>query len=85
GVVCASGQAVIVVNKVYDQVKERFASHNAHVLSKKDADKVRKVLLIDGALNAKIVGQPATAIAEMAGVKVPADTKVLIGEGLGKV
>ncbi|EKO3735779.1 bifunctional acetaldehyde-CoA/alcohol dehydrogenase [Vibrio metschnikovii] len=85
GVVCASEQAAIVVSEVYDEVKERFASHKAHVLSKADADKVRKVLLIDGALNAKIVGQPAAAIAEMAGVKVPADTKVLVGEGLGKV
>lgn len=84
GVVCASEQAAIVVSEVYDEVKERFATHKAHVLSKADADKVRKVLLIDGALNAKIVGQPA-AIAEMAGVKVPADTKVLVGEGLGKV
>ncbi|PMM09187.1 bifunctional acetaldehyde-CoA/alcohol dehydrogenase [Vibrio splendidus] len=85
GVVCASEQAAIVVSEVYDEVKERFASHKAHVLSKNDADKVRKVLLIDGNLNAKIVGQPAPAIAEMAGVKVPADTKVLVGEGLGKV
>lgn len=85
GVVCASEQAAIVVSEVYDEVKERFASHKAHVLSKPDADKVRKVLLIDGNLNAKIVGQPAPAIAEMAGVKVPADTKVLVGEGLGKV
>ncbi|ERM60313.1 MULTISPECIES: bifunctional acetaldehyde-CoA/alcohol dehydrogenase [Vibrio] len=85
GVVCASEQAAIVVSEVYDEVKARFASHKAHVLSKTDADKVRKVLLIDGNLNAKIVGQPAPAIAEMAGVKVPADTKVLVGEGLGKV
>ncbi|EAQ51698.1 MULTISPECIES: bifunctional acetaldehyde-CoA/alcohol dehydrogenase [Vibrio] len=85
GVVCASEQAAIVVSEVYDEVKERFASHKAHVLSKADADKVRRVLLIDGNLNAKIVGQPAPAIAEMAGVKVPADTKVLVGEGLGKV
>ncbi|OEE31717.1 bifunctional acetaldehyde-CoA/alcohol dehydrogenase [Vibrio anguillarum] len=85
GVVCASEQAVIVMDEVYDEVKERFASHKAHVLSKADADKVRKVLLIDGALNAKIVGQPATAIAEMAGVKVPADTKILVGEGIGEV
>ena len=85
GVVCASEQAAIVVSDVYEEVKERFASHKAHVLSKADADKVRKVLLIDGALNAKIVGQPAPAIAELAGVKVPADTKVLVGEGLGKV
>ncbi|WP_406732895.1 bifunctional acetaldehyde-CoA/alcohol dehydrogenase [Vibrio scophthalmi] len=85
GVVCASEQAVIVMDEVYDEVKERFASHKGHVLSKADADKVRKVLLIDGALNAKIVGQPAVAIAEMAGVKVPADTKILVGEGLGEV
>ncbi|MFB9133691.1 bifunctional acetaldehyde-CoA/alcohol dehydrogenase [Vibrio olivae] len=85
GVVCASEQAVIVVDDVYDEVKERFATHKAHVLSKTDADKVRKVLLIDGALNAKIVGQPATVIAEMAGVKVPADTKILVGEGIGEV
>ncbi|MEZ9833796.1 bifunctional acetaldehyde-CoA/alcohol dehydrogenase [Vibrio breoganii] len=85
GVVCASEQAAIVVDEVYDEVKERFASHKAYVLSKTEANKVRKVLLIDGNLNAKIVGQPAPAIAEMAGVKVPADTKVLVGEGLGKV
>ena len=85
GVVCASEQAAIVVDEVYDEVKERFASHKAYVLNKAEAEKVRKVLLIDGNLNAKIVGQPAPAIAEMAGVKVPADTKVLVGEGLGKV
>jgi acetaldehyde dehydrogenase/alcohol dehydrogenase len=85
GVVCASEQAVIVVKDVYEEVKKRFASHKGYVLSKAEANKVRNVLLIDGALNAKIVGQPATAIAEMAGVDVPADTKVLIGEGLGKV
>ncbi|NIY82187.1 bifunctional acetaldehyde-CoA/alcohol dehydrogenase [Vibrio hepatarius] len=85
GVVCASEQAAIVVDEVYDEVKERFASHKAYVLNKAEAEKVRKVLLIDGALNAKIVGQPAAEIAEMAGVKVPADTKVLVGEGLGKV
>ncbi|MDV7103132.1 bifunctional acetaldehyde-CoA/alcohol dehydrogenase [Vibrio sp. TH_r3] len=85
GVVCASEQAVIVMDEVYDEVKSRFATHKGHVLSKADADKVRKVLLIDGGLNAKIVGQPATAIAEMAGVKVPADTKILVGEGLGEV
>ncbi|MGR5146179.1 bifunctional acetaldehyde-CoA/alcohol dehydrogenase [Photobacterium alginatilyticum] len=82
GVVCASEQAVIVMDEVYDEVKERFASHNGYVLTKSEADKVRKVLLINGNLNADIVGQPATKIAEMAGVKVPADTKILIGEGV---
>ncbi|MGX9417317.1 bifunctional acetaldehyde-CoA/alcohol dehydrogenase [Vibrio sp. RC27] len=85
GVVCASEQAVIVMDEVYDEVKERFASHKAYVLSKAEANKVRKTILIDGALNAKIVGQPACAIAEMAGVTVPEDTKILVGEGLGKV
>ncbi|HIF9292352.1 TPA: bifunctional acetaldehyde-CoA/alcohol dehydrogenase [Photobacterium damselae] len=82
GVVCASEQAVIVMDEVYDEVKERFASHNGYVLTKEEANKVRKVLLINGALNADIVGQPAVKIAEMAGVKVPAATKILIGEGL---
>lgn len=82
GVVCASEQAVIVMDEVYDEVKARFASHNGYVLSKEEADKVRKVLLINGALNADIVGQPATKIAAMAGVTVPANTKILIGEGV---
>ena len=85
GVVCASEQAAIVVDSVYDEVKARFASHKGYVLNKEEADKVRGVLLINGALNADIVGQPAAKIAELAGVTVPADTKVLIGEGLGKV
>lgn len=69
------------MDEVYEEVKERFASHKGYVLSKAEADKVRKVLLINGNLNADIVGQPAVKIAELAGVKVPADTKVLIGEG----
>jgi len=82
GVVCASEQAVIVVDAVYDAVTERFASHGGYILNKDEADKVRKVLLINGALNAAIVGQPATKIAELAGIKVPADTKILVGEGV---
>lgn len=82
GVVCASEQAAIVVDSVYDQVKERFATHNGYVLSKEEADKVRKVILINGAMNANIVGQPAVKIAEMSGVTVPANTKILIGEGV---
>ena len=81
GVVCASEQAVIVMNEVYEAVKARFAKYGAHILSREDADKVRKVLLINGMLNANIVGQPATKIAEMAGVLVPPYTKILIGEG----
>ena len=81
GVVCASEQAVIVMDEVYDSVKARFQKYGGYVLSKKDADKVRKVILVDGGLNADTVGQSAIKIAEMAGVKVPPYTKVLIGEG----
>ncbi len=82
GVICASEQAAIIVESKYDEVIARFAKYGAAVLSKADADKVRKVLMIDGALNAKIVGQPAYKIAELAGVTVPKATKILIGEGL---
>lgn len=81
GVVCASEQAVIVVDSVYEEVRERFASHKAHILSAVDADKVRAILLINGNLNADIVGQAATKIAAMACVDVPSDTQILIGEG----
>ena len=81
GVVCASEQAVIVMDAVYDAVKERFAKYGGYILNKEEADKVRKVLMIKGALNADIVGQSAINIAVMAGVSVPPYTKVLIGEG----
>ncbi|WP_119393485.1 bifunctional acetaldehyde-CoA/alcohol dehydrogenase [Salinibius halmophilus] len=80
GVVCASEQSIVVVDEVYDAIKERFMTHGGYVLNQQEADKVRKVLLKNGALNADIVGQPAIKIAEMAGVKVPADTRILIGE-----
>ena len=80
GVVCASEQSVIIVDKVYDAVRERFAHHGGHILSKKEADAVRKVILVDGHLNAAIVGQSALTIAKMAGIEVPPYTKVLIGE-----
>ncbi|MBY6109666.1 bifunctional acetaldehyde-CoA/alcohol dehydrogenase [Halomonas sp. DP1Y21-3] len=81
GVVCASEQAVIVLDEVYDEVRERFASHAAYLLSADEADQVRQVLLKNGALNAAIVGQSAATIAGLAGIEVPADTKILIGEG----
>ncbi|MEI6896154.1 MAG: bifunctional acetaldehyde-CoA/alcohol dehydrogenase [Psychromonas sp.] len=82
GVICASEQAAIVVESIYDEVRDRFAKYGAVILSKSDANKVRKILLIDGALNAKIVGQTAYKIAQLAGVKVATSTKILIGEGL---
>ena len=80
GMICASEQSVIVVDAVYDAVRERFASHGGYLLDARELEAVRKVLLIDGALNAQIVGQPAARIAQMAGVEVPESTKVLIGE-----
>ncbi len=80
GVVCASEQSAIVVDSVYDAVRDRFAHHGGHILSADEADAVRKVLLKNGALNADIVGQSAAAIAAMAGLSVPAHTKVLIAE-----
>lgn len=81
GVVCASEQAVIVLDDVYDEVKKRFAKYGGHILNKSDAKRVRNILIIDGELNGKIVGQTALTIAEMAGIEVPPYTKVLIGEG----
>ncbi|WP_431854482.1 bifunctional acetaldehyde-CoA/alcohol dehydrogenase [Azospirillum sp.] len=80
GVVCASEQSAIVVDSVYEAVRDRFAHHGGHILSAKEADAVRKVLLVDGHLNADIVGQSALTIAAMAGIAVPAATKVLIAE-----
>ena len=81
GVVCASEQAIIVMNEVYETVKDRFAKYGGHILSADEADSVRKVLFINGALNADIVGQSAVKIAQIAGIKVPPVTKIFIGEG----
>ncbi|MCZ4338092.1 bifunctional acetaldehyde-CoA/alcohol dehydrogenase [Shewanella colwelliana] len=80
GVVCASEQAVVVVEEIYDAVKERFASHGGYILSAKESKAMQKVILKNGGLNADIVGQSAATIAAMANIKVPASTKVLIGE-----
>lgn len=80
GVICASEQSVIVVKDVYDKVKAEFEYRGAYILSAKEKEKVAKILLPDGRLNAEIVGQSAAKIAELAGVKVPASAKVLIGE-----
>ncbi|PAB57876.1 bifunctional acetaldehyde-CoA/alcohol dehydrogenase [Anaeromicrobium sediminis] len=80
GVICASEQSVLVLDKVYDEVKKEFADRGAYILNKAEIDKVRKVILINGSLNANIVGQSAYTIAKMAGVEVPKQTKILIGE-----
>ncbi len=80
GMICASEQSVIVLDKVYKQVKKEFADRGCYFLNAAETEKVRKTIIINGALNAKIVGQPAYKIAELAGVKVPEATKILIGE-----
>ena len=80
GMICASEQSVIVHKKVYEAVKKEFAYRGCYFLKKDEIEKVRKTILINGALNAKIVGQSAYKIAELAGVKVPETAKILIGE-----
>lgn len=80
GMICASEQSVIVLDKVYKAVKKEFADRGCYFLSPEETEKVRKTILINGALNAKIVGQSAYTIAGLAGVSVPEKTKILIGE-----
>lgn len=80
GVICASEQSVVVVDSVYDAVRERFATHGGYLLQGKELKAVQDVILKNGALNAAIVGQPAYKIAELAGFSVPENTKILIGE-----
>lgn len=80
GVICASEQSVIVIEDIYDEVKKEFAERGAYLLKKNEVDKIRKIILVNGSINPNIVGQSACKIAEMAGIKVPESTKVLIGE-----
>ena len=80
GMICASEQSVIVMESVYDAVKAEFAARGCYFLNPEETEKVRKTIIINGGLNAKIVGQKAAKIAELAGVTVPAGTKNLIGE-----
>ena len=80
GMICASEQSVTVLESIYKAVKDEFKYRGCYFLKKDELDKVRSVILINGALNAKIVGQKAATIAKMAGVEVPEETKILIGE-----
>lgn len=80
GMICASEQAVIVSDKIYDATKKEFKDRGCHICNKEETDKLRKTILINGALNAKIVGQSAHTIAALAGFSVPETTKILIGE-----
>lgn len=80
GMICASEQSVIILDKVYNAVKKEFKARGCYILNEEECEKVRKTILINGALNAKIVGQKAHTIAALAGVTVPEDTKIIIGE-----
>ena len=80
GMICASEQSVIVLDSIYDSVKKEFAARGCYFLNEEETEKVRKTIIINGALNAKIVGQSAHTIASLAGVEVPVGTKILIGE-----
>ena len=80
GMICASEQSVIILEKLYKKVRTEFVKRGCYILNDEECEKVRKTIIINGALNAKIVGQPAVKIAELAGVNVPAGTKILIGE-----
>ena len=80
GMICASEQSVIVLDKIYDAVRHEFAARGCYFLNPEETEKVRKTMIINGALNAGIVGQSAAKIASLADVKVPEGTKILIGE-----
>ena len=80
GMICASEQSVIVLDSIYENVKEEFLNRGCYFLNDEEIDKVRKTIIINGALNAKIVGQSAYKIAKLAEVDVPENTKILIGE-----
>ena len=80
GMICASEQSVILLDSIYDDAKAEFAGRGCYILDAEECQKVRDVILINGALNARIVGQSAHTIAQLAGVDVPEKTKILIGE-----
>ena len=80
GMICASEQSVIVLESIYETVKKEFAYRGCYFLNEEETEKVRKTIIINGALNARIVGQKAHTIAALAGVDVPESTKILIGE-----
>lgn len=80
GMICASEQSVIILDSVYDKVKKEFEDRGCYILKDDEIDKVRKTIIINGALNSKIVGQSAARIAELSGIEVPQSAKILIGE-----
>ena len=80
GMICASEQSVIVLDGIYQQVKNEFSKRGCYFLSQEETEKIRKTIIINGSINAKIVGQKASTIAKLAGIDVPENTKIIIGE-----
>ncbi len=80
GMICASEQSVTVLSDIYEEVKAEFVARGCYILNEEELDKVRKTIIINGALNSKIVGQKASTIVKLAGIEVPETTKILIGE-----
>lgn len=80
GMICASEQSVIVVDSIYEEVRQEFLDRGAYLLNREEREKVAQILLKDGHINPDIVGQPVEKLAVMAGISVPEDTRLLIGE-----
>ncbi len=80
GMICASEQSVVILDSVYEEAKAEFIKRGCHILNDEQLQKVRDIILINGSINAKIVGQSACTIAKLAGFEVPESTKILIGE-----
>ncbi|OKH39410.1 bifunctional acetaldehyde-CoA/alcohol dehydrogenase [[Phormidium ambiguum] IAM M-71] len=80
GMICASEQSVIVVDDVYEEVRSEFIDRGAYFLNPEEREKFAKLIIVNGRLNAEIVGQPVSKLAELAGIKLPEDTRVIIGE-----
>ncbi|HAX80889.1 MAG TPA: bifunctional acetaldehyde-CoA/alcohol dehydrogenase [Cyanobacteria bacterium UBA11372] len=80
GMICASEQSVIVVDDVYEEVKQEFITRGAYFVTAEEREKLGNQIIVNGHLNAEIVGQPVQKLAKLAGISIPEDTRVLIGE-----
>jgi acetaldehyde dehydrogenase/alcohol dehydrogenase len=82
GMICASEQSVIVVDSVYEEVKQEFTLRGAYFLTPEERERMKNVIFVNGHLNAEIVGQPVQKLAALANITIPEETRVIIGEGI---
>ena len=80
GMICASEQAVLIEDDIYDATKDEFKKRGCYFVTNEEKEKLASVMFIEGALNANIVGKSAHHIASLAGIEVPVTTKVLMAE-----